>query len=75
MGEQSEPVAKLVTTRPEADVAADLKRRLEDALDPVSALIDEAAKAGFLAQWDGFIAGPPPHFRHRPNNLRIVKVY
>jgi hypothetical protein len=73
-GDESAHVTKLVTTRPEAEIAADLKQRLEKAIEPVAALIDEAAAQGLLVQWDGFAAGPP-FFKHRPLNLRLVKHY
>lgn len=67
-------IAQLVTTRPEADVASDLKRRIEAALVPVAALMDEAAMSGLQVQWDNFGNGPPT-MRFRVNGLRLVKFY
>lgn len=70
----SETIPKLVTTRPEAEVAADLKLRIEEALGPVCKLIDEAAGLGLLVQWDSLSAGPPT-MRSAPRGLRLVKHY
>lgn len=39
-------VPKLVTTRPEAEIAADLKKRFEEAMGPALEIMDEAIKAG-----------------------------
>jgi hypothetical protein len=64
----------LVTTRPEADVAADLKRRADEALAPLAALLDEAAANGLLIRWDA-IAPSAPYFRHAVIGLRIEKHY
>jgi len=72
--DQQPTIAKLVTTKPEAEIAADLKARLEAALAPVAALIDEAAGHGLQVNWDGFVMGPPT-MRHRVNNLRLVRTY
>lgn len=74
MTQDDSNVATLITTKPEAEIAADLKRRLGEALAPVCALIDEAAARGMIVQWDGFGARAPL-FRHEPLNLRIVKQY
>lgn len=68
-----EPV-KLVSTKPETEIAADLKRRIEEALVPVCALMDEAAAQGLQVVWDGIGMGPP-FMRHRANNLRLIKSY
>jgi hypothetical protein len=69
-----ETIAKLVTTRPEADIAADLKRRVDEAMVPLAALMDEAATHGLQVMWDNFMVGPPA-MRFRVNGLRIVKNY
>jgi hypothetical protein len=69
-----ETVAKLVTTKPDAEVAADLKRRMEEALVPALALMDEAAAAGLQFQWDNFAPGPP-YMRFRVNGMRLVKFF
>jgi hypothetical protein len=44
-------IAQLVPTKPDADIAAELKAKIAEALKPVCALIDEAAAAGFLVNW------------------------
>lgn len=70
----SDAVAQLVTTKPEAEIAADLKRRIEEALKPVCELCDEAAHHGLMVQWDALAAGPPT-MRHAVRGLRLVKHY
>ena len=74
MSENSAEPVKLVTTRPEAEVAADLKRRLEEAMVAVTKLFDEATQHGLVIQWDA-IQPAPPFFRHEVRGLRIVKHY
>ena len=68
-------IAKLVTTRPEAEVAADLKRRVEEALAPVCALMDEAATQGLQVQFDNIAYHGPPMMKHKVNGLRVVRCY
>jgi hypothetical protein len=70
----TERAIELVTTKPEAEIAADLKRRLEEAMAPVLALMDEGMAKGLMIQFDGVIA-QPPLFRHKIINLRIAKHY
>jgi hypothetical protein len=67
-------IAQLVPTKREADIAADLKDRLAKALEPVGVLMDEANAHGLMVQWDSF-APQPPYYKHKPNNLRLVKHY
>ena len=67
-------IAQLVTTKPEAEIAADLKARIVEALGPVTELMDEAALHGLLVQWDG-LSPQPPFFKHRVINLRLVRNY
>lgn len=74
MAEESQKSIALVPTKPEAEIAADLKRRVEEAIKPVLALMDEAASCGLQIQFDG-IGRAPPYFRHIVQNLRIVKQY
>ena len=69
-----ENVTKLVPTKSEADIAADLKRRFEEAMVPVLDLFDEAASSGLLIQYDG-VGVAPPFFKHKILNLRIAKHY
>lgn len=68
-----EPIT-LVTTKPESEIAADIKRRLEEAMAPVCALMDEAAGHGLLIRWDA-IAPKPPTFKHAIHGPRIEKHY
>lgn len=70
----TDPIAQLVTTKPEAEIAADLKARLEAAFGPVCELFDEAMSHGLMIQWDGISPGPP-YMRHAVRGLRIVKHY
>ena len=54
------------------EIAAALKTKLDEAVKPFLAVMDEAATAGFLVQWDGMRA-EPPFFKHKLVNLRLVK--
>ncbi len=67
----SEAIA-LVPTKPDAEVAADLKHRLAEAMAPALKIFDEAAVAGFIVQWES-IAPQAPFYRHGINGLRLVK--
>lgn len=67
-------VVDLVPTKPDADIGADLKKRMDEALKPVLALMDEAVRSGLVIQFDGIVFMGPPQLRHQINNLRIVKV-
>jgi hypothetical protein len=70
--ENSESVVQLVTTRSEAEIAADLKQRLLQQIKPVLELFDEAAEAGLAIQWDS-ISPVSPRYKHEVIGLRIVK--
>lgn len=70
----NDSVARLVPTKSEAEIAADLKRRVDAAMEPVMALFDEAAQHGLLIQWDT-IAPAAPYFRHGVRGLRVAKHY
>jgi hypothetical protein len=70
--EDSEPVVQLVTTRSDAEIAADLKKRLLQDIRPVLAIFDEAASYGLTIQWDG-ISPLSPRYKHELTGLRIVK--
>lgn len=65
----------LVDHKPsEAEIAADLKRRISEAMQPVLEMFDEANRAGFLVRWDG--VGPaPPLFKNQVLGLRLEKHY
>ena len=43
--EEGKPVVQLVTTRSDAEIAADIKRRLLEAFKPVLEIFDEAVSA------------------------------
>jgi hypothetical protein len=73
--EEVHPIATLVASRKgEAEVAADLKKRFEDAMLPALVLMDEANHEGLAIQFDG-IAISAPIYRHRILNLRVIKQY
>jgi hypothetical protein len=67
-----EPIAKLVSTRPDADIAADIRAKMESAYAPVLRILDEATAAGFQVTC---AAGPDYAGRHQIVNLTIAKVY
>jgi hypothetical protein len=70
--EEGNPVVQLVTTRSDAEIAADLKRRLLEAFKPVLEIFDEASSSGLAIQWDN-IKPVSPRYKHEVNGLRIVK--
>lgn len=49
-GSDTNGMLKLVTTKPDAELAAEFKTRLVEAYGPIMALIDEIDAAGFEAQ-------------------------
>ena len=68
----TDAVAKLVTTKPDAEVAAELKKELHDAYLPVMAVIDKIAAAGF----EGHVgSGMGPLGRQVITVLQVRKVY
>ena len=68
----TEDPVKLVPTRPEAEIAAELKAKAKEALAAVTALMDEAVAQGLLIQFDG-IQRQPPYYKHEVLNLRVAK--
>ena len=70
--EEGKSVVQLVTTRSDAEIAADLKRRLLEAFKPVLEIFDEAATSGLAIQWDN-IKPVSPRYKHEVNGLRIIK--
>ena len=70
--EEGNPVVQLVTTRSDAEIAADLKQRLLEAFKPVLEIFDEASSSGLAIQWDN-IKPVSPRYKHEVNGLRIVK--
>ncbi len=65
-------VVQLVTTRSDAEIADDLRRRLLEEFKPVLEIFDEATAAGLAIQWDG-ISPVAPRYKHAVTGLRIVK--
>ena len=70
--EEGKPVVQLVTTRSDAEIAEDLKRRLLEAFKPVLEIFDEASASGLAIQWDN-IKPVSPRYKHEVNGLRVVK--
>lgn len=70
--ESQESIVQLVTTRSDAEIAADLKRRMMEDIRPVLQIFDEAAEAGLVVQWDS-IKPQLPRYKHELLGLRIVK--
>jgi len=70
--EEGKPVVQLVTTRSDAEIAADIKRRLLEAFKPVLEIFDEASTSGLAIQWDN-IKPVSPRYKHEVNGLRVVK--
>ena len=66
-----EAPARLIPNKPETEIAADLKKRINDVLNQVCPLMDEAAKAGFLVRWAGI--NPGQFGRHEVFDLHLLK--
>lgn len=66
-------VAKMIPTRPEAEIAAEIKDKMTAALEPVAALMAEAARSGLLVAWDSI--SPDAFGRFHVHGLKIVKHY
>lgn len=43
---------RLVTTKPDADLAEDFKKEMVEALGPVAAIVERAKKQGFIIQFN-----------------------
>ena len=65
-------VARIVPTKPEAEVAADFKRRVAEIYQPLLDLCTEAHTAGFEIQ---ISSGMGPLGKHVITTCRVVKVY
>jgi hypothetical protein len=70
--ENTEPIIQLLTTRSDAEIAADIKQRLLEAFRPSLEIFDEASAAGLAIQWDS-ISPVAPRYKHQILGLRIVK--
>jgi len=70
--ENPESVVQLITTRSDAEIAEDLKRRLIEHMKPVLEVFDDAAASGLVIQWES-ISPSSPRYKHEVKGLRIVK--
>ena len=70
--ENPESVVQLITTRSDAEIAEDLKRRLIELMKPVLEVFDDAAASGLVIQWES-ISPSSPRYKHEVKGLRIVK--
>jgi hypothetical protein len=66
------PVVSLVTTKSDAEVAEDIKARVNEILADLLPIFDEATAAGLMIAWDA-IAPAPPFFKHKVHGLKIIK--
>jgi len=64
------PTVRLVPTLSDADIAADLKRRIVEALSSVLTICDEADAKGFTL---GFSSGKGPLGKHVITQLVVAK--
>lgn len=69
----TDKIISLTTTKPEAEIAADLKERAKAALVPLTDLMAEAARAGLLLAWDNI--GPDAFGRFHVHGLKVIKHY
>jgi hypothetical protein len=65
-------VAKLVPTKSDAEIAADLKRRAVELYGPLIALMDEAKELGFHVS---VACGPGPLGNTQITNLQVARLY
>jgi hypothetical protein len=72
--EDSEPVVQLVTTKSDAEIAEDLKRRLLEQMKPVLEIFDEAAASGLSISWES-LSPVSPRYKHEVKGLKIVKYF
>ena len=68
----NEPIAKLVPTKPDAELAEEYKKRAVDAWQPILDLCTEAQRAGFEIHVG---SGAGPLGKHVITMLKVVKVY
>jgi hypothetical protein len=52
------PVATLIPNRPDAEVARELRGRMEKAFEPIVEVMDEAIRLGLVVTWGGFTFNP-----------------
>ncbi len=70
--DSSDSVVQLVPTRSDAEIAEDLKRRLNEHMKPVLEIFDEAAASGLVIQWESISPGSP-RYKHEVKGFRIAK--
>lgn len=64
-------VARLVSTRPDAEVAAELRARITEAFGPVLKILDDAVAAGLEVNFQ--IGREAPYYGYRITQLRISR--
>lgn len=69
--DMSKNVVDLVPGKSDAEIAADLKARFEEAIKPINAIMDEAAAAGLEIGFNCLRTAP--HFKHQLANFHVVK--
>lgn len=71
----AEAPPRLVTTKPEVEIAQDLKHRTEEAMKPVLELMDEAAQHGLMIAWQACAPVPPYNRFGIVGGIKINKQY
>jgi len=74
MNEYDSPIAKLVTTKPDREVAEELKAELIEAAKPYLTAATKAKRLGFVVQSQ---FGPPNNFGDEIviTHLQLIKVF
>ena len=72
MNENDNPVAQLVTTKPDAEVAEELKAELMEALAPVTVIATRALALGFQVQMN---MGANAFKQVQVQQLQLLKVF
>ena len=70
--ETDKAIARIVPTLSDADIAADLKRRMVDAFQPILAICDEAKSKGFVI---GYGSGEGPLGKQVITQLIVARHY
>lgn len=65
-------IAQLVTTKPDAELAEELKKKVEEAYEPFIALLNEYDKYGFNVQ---AAVGKNAFGKYQVVQLQVIKVY
>ena len=51
-------IATLIPNRPDAEVARELRARMQRAFEPIIEIMDEAIRLGLVVTWGGFTFNP-----------------